>query len=363
MNVPCVFLILAAAFALAGTGCEAIFLRKGKKNLAKKCPIPTPSAGRTWSVCEGPQFAPPTNSMLASGVESSNSMRCTPEMNFEALCCLDYANFESYLTRAGPMTLQLAQVASNTPGVGGMGGMALNQWGGLGNGLMFFEDDALEQKLGKNAQIVTLCTAAAPAPASLLGTGVSAATQTIECFTKEFTVQEIKDAAATTAAMGGNPLLNERVEYFKNSGLPLSSVPLCKETVGTCACNGKGPASASQTYIDERAALLNPGTAPAPAPVEEAPLVEGEAGAGAPAGPDAVVAAEATTSAAAKAQSAAGGKPKLTISGVGYALNQQAAGAAKGGNKGYFSALQTSGSFTMMQAGGFFLQTGTEPSA
>ena len=56
-------------------------------------------------------------------------MRCTPEMDFKALCCLDYTNFESYLTRAGPMTLQLAQVPNTNVNSGNPGP------------LQFIEDD------------------------------------------------------------------------------------------------------------------------------------------------------------------------------------------------------------------------------
>ena len=169
--------------------------------------------------------------MQASEVTSANSMRCTKSMNFEALCCLDYGNFQSYLTDSGPMTLTAAQTSSATaPG-----------------GLALMEDKVVEEGLGADAPQVTICTAKSPMPP----VSGSAATEGVECFTKEFSVPDIV-ASATASPEDGNLILNERVEYFLNQQIPLASVPLCAESVQECACNGKKPASAKLEYVCER---------------------------------------------------------------------------------------------------------------
>ena len=71
-----------------------------------------PSTGRTWFLCEGKQFTSPTPDQQLAGTKSSNSMKCTAEMTFEQLCCFDFTNVENLLTRAGAVTLDLAQVDS-----------------------------------------------------------------------------------------------------------------------------------------------------------------------------------------------------------------------------------------------------------
>ena len=101
-------------------------MRKINKDDAKFCPINPPAGGRTWTLCEGPQFAPPTPEMQQKGTVASNVMRCTKEMNFQSLCCLDYANFDAYLSTFGPMTLDLAQIPA-APGAQVPGGLAFSK--------------------------------------------------------------------------------------------------------------------------------------------------------------------------------------------------------------------------------------------
>merc|ERR1719443_1862236 len=106
------------------------------------------------------------------------------------------------------------------------------------------EDDAESE--GADAKQVTICTSANPMPQDAT---MSAATQHIECIAHEFKIADIKKTPTPTE---GNLVLNKRIEYFKAQGIPLSGVPMCKETVPLCPCNGQLSASATQKYIDER---------------------------------------------------------------------------------------------------------------
>lgn len=195
-----------------------------------------PSTGRVWTLCEGKQFTAPTDEQKLSGVKSSNAMKCTKEMSFEQLCCFDYANVETQLTSEGGMTLDLAQVAS-TPG----------NATGTGNTTISFLDDVASA--GKNAKQITLCSMKSPTPS-----GEESAVETnVDCVAHEFSVDEIKSAATKTPESGGNPVLNARIDFLQQQGLPLSAIPLCTETVGaTCPCNSKPPSSAGQEFLGER---------------------------------------------------------------------------------------------------------------
>ena len=112
-------------------------------------------------------------------------------------------------------------------------------------------------------------------------------------------------------------LLNRRIQILQQDGQSLKDIPMCYEDFNAASpCpNGNVPASASQVYVDEREAF--------------------KAALSPPAAPALVLHSQSAGQAKAKAKLVAGGT-----------LEDRK-------KKGFFSALQTPGSFTMMQAGGF----------
>ena len=70
-----------------------------------------PKSGRTWMICEGPQFRPPSDEQVLAGVKAASDMRCTQELGFRELCCLDYSKLDSeaLMPHRGAMMLDLAQ--------------------------------------------------------------------------------------------------------------------------------------------------------------------------------------------------------------------------------------------------------------
>lgn len=268
----------------------SIFLADARKlSFKKTCQAfnQAPTKGRTWSLCEGQQFKSPTKEQKLGGMKASNVMKCTPEMTFEQLCCFDYAQMNAHLTKVGPMMLDIVQAGE---GAAETNATAFVEQSGT-NFVDVMQNDAA--KLGKNAKQVTICTNAKPNPP--MADGETAVEMGIDCIAHEFTVQEIMASNAAPPETG-NIVLNARIMYLVDQGIPLSSVPVCAETVQTCPCTGQPPSSAAKEFLDQREALLK-------------------------------------------------GTSAADSDGAMGAFLQQ---------KGFFSGLQTSGSFVMMQAGGFF---------
>lgn len=273
-------LVLAAPFLFPHTLVLARFLTESRRtDKTATCGSfnAAPAHGRVWTLCEGKQFRSPTHEQKIAGVKASNKMKCTAELSFEQLCCLDFANVETAMTVQGGMMLDLAQVEDDS------GALLGNTTTALLSSL--FVDDA--RKLGESAPQITLCSTKEPTPTDPNETAVQAP---VDCVAREFTVDEIRNAANVSAAAGGNVVLNARIDFLMKQGLPDSAIPLCTETVQVCPCSGKPPSTAGQAYLDARPRMA--------------------------------------------------GTP-------GSSLLQ------RGEQRGFFSALQTSGSFVMMQAGGF----------
>ncbi|CAD7939325.1 unnamed protein product, partial [Amoebophrya sp. A120] len=176
-----------------------------------------PVTGRVWSLCEGHQFEPPTEEQKLAGVKASNNMKCTREMSFEQLCCMDFANFEKHLSVKGGMTLDLAQVM--TPEKKG-DALLMNQMSATTSAsgkdstqhrALAFQNDALS--LGRDAPQVTVCAMSSPTPAPTPGEEAPTAVErTVDCVAHEFTVQEIVNAGVSPDPAAGNPVLNARIE-------------------------------------------------------------------------------------------------------------------------------------------------------
>jgi len=244
------------------------------------------TAGRVWTICKGPQFRPPTPAEEANEVKSGNDMCCTPEIQFEQLCCLDYKNIVGYMSRCGVMELAAAQHTDST-------------------GAVLMQDDATQPA----QEIITVCTSESPVGLISAQAGGAAILPT-SCMKREFRITEV--TGEEPGLSPGQVVLDERIKYLMEQQVPAGAIPICVETVTSCE-NGAPVASAGQEYLDARAAAM----------------------------PAALVARRANQSTGL----AHGGKP----GNQGVALLRK----AKQDNGGFFSALQTSGSFTMMQAGGW----------
>lgn len=207
---------------------------------------------RVWTLCKGPQFRPPTALEQANEVEAANSMCCTPEMTFPQLCCADFPNILASMTACGVVELAAAQQTAP------------------GGGAILMQDDAVQPA----EPIITVCTSASPVRAAA---GGGAAIAPVECVKREFTIPEVTGVApvapmvltsgnatqlpgSTPAPLPGEVVLDERIKFLMESGLPASAIPICKEEVTACP-NGMPPASASPEYLAAREG----GVVPSPA--------------------------------------------------------------------------------------------------
>jgi len=196
---------------------------------------------RVWYLCSGDQFRAPTPEEEANEVQSANGMTCTPEYTFQQLCCLDYPNIMTQMTRTGVMELAAAQHSDP-------------------QGHVLMQDDATQA----NLKILTLCGAGSPVGTVAQGAGGSAILPA-ECVKRMFTVPEI-----TTELNGVKPgtlVLNERIQYLMDQQLPPSAIPICTEEVSMCPAtvgmpNGYPPASAGPEYLAKRQQGMQGGSSP-----------------------------------------------------------------------------------------------------
>lgn len=187
------------------------------------------TAGRVWTICKGPQFRPPTPAEEANEVQSGNTMCCTPEIEFEHLCCLDYTNIVGYMSRCGVMELAAAQHSDSA-------------------GAVLMQDDAKQPA----QEIITVCTSESPVGTISAQAGGSAILPT-GCVKREFRITEVTGQEPGLAP--GQVVLDERIQYLMEQQVPAGAIPICVETVTSCP-NGVPVASAGQEYLDARAAAM-----------------------------------------------------------------------------------------------------------
>lgn len=204
-----------------------------------------PGAGlsRVWYMCVGPEFDTATAAEYASGIEVGNQMCCTPEYDFECLCCLDFKMLP--FTRCGDMTLDAANEPPGSP-------------------IALTDDAAMPMIPAAPAapppQIVTVCTKDAPVGAIADGQQTDGAPVTlpVNCIAREFTVAEISggmnDAQTGMPLAPGQTVLDERINFLVAQGIPATDIPTCKAEIPSCPVGtpkaGQPPNSAGQDALN-----------------------------------------------------------------------------------------------------------------
>lgn len=208
---------------------------------------PGQGLSRVWYMCVGPEFDASTAEEYAAGIEVGNEMCCTPEYDFECLCCLDFKMLP--FTRCGDMTLNAANEPPGSP--------------------VALADDAqmpapTAPAMAPNGppvprQIVTVCTKDAPVGAMAAGQQTDGAPVTlpVNCIAREFTVAEIAgqtpDVETGLPLAPGQTVLDERIAFLVAQGIPAADIPTCKAEIATCPIGtpkaGSPPNSAGQDAL------------------------------------------------------------------------------------------------------------------
>jgi hypothetical protein len=222
------------------------FLRQFPAAAPSTCP--GDMSKRVWYACMGQEFRAPTTDELTSGVTVANEMCCTEEIDFECLCCQDFAAMNTLqkcapgqtgfcLSRCGAVDLDAANEPPGSP--------------------LSMEDDAtMPAPPGPYA-------AAAQAPSIVMictketGVGAMAAQQSgstpvqlpMQCIPREFTVGEIQgtqpDLKTGAPLAPGQVILDERIDFLVAQGIPAADVPTCTKTFASKpGGNGMCPADA-----------------------------------------------------------------------------------------------------------------------
>jgi len=194
------------------------------------------TAARVWTICKGKQFRPPTPAEEANEVQSANDICCTPEIEFEHLCCLDYTNIVGYMSRCGVMELAAAQHSDAA-------------------GAVLMQDDAKQPA----EEIITVCTSESPVGTISEQAGGSAILPT-NCVKREFRISEVTGQEPGLAP--GQVVLDQRIAYLMEQQVPAGAIPICVETVTSCP-GGVPVASAGQEYLDARRAAMEAAAGPA----------------------------------------------------------------------------------------------------
>merc|ERR1719352_62273 len=191
----------------------------------------------------GQEFRAPTEDETVSGVTVANEMCCTEEIDFECLCCQDFAAMNTLqkcapgqtgfcLSRCGAVDLDAANEPPGSP--------------------LSMEDDAtMPAPPGPYA-------AAAQAPSIVMictketGVGAMAAQQSggspvqlpVQCIPREFTLGEIKgtqpDLKTGAPLTPGQAILDERIDFLVGRGIPAADVPTCTKTFANKPGPGNG---------------------------------------------------------------------------------------------------------------------------
>jgi len=205
---------------------------------------PGTGASRVWYMCVGAEFDTVTATEYAEGIEVGNKMSCTPEYDFECLCCLDFTLLP--FSRSGDMTLDAANEPAGSP--------------------ISLADDAqmpmpaAPAPAGPKPQIVTVCTKDAPVgeiAGQQQGDGAPV-TLPVNCIAREFTVAEIAgesmDAQTGMPLAPGQTVLDERIAFLAAQGIPAADIPTCKAEIATCPVGspkaGQPPNSAGQDALN-----------------------------------------------------------------------------------------------------------------
>lgn len=177
---------------------------------------------RVWLACRGPQFGTRSADEAESHIDRVNVMQCTTELTFEQLCC---APFETGLNFHRPVMMDLKD---------GQDKPAMNQ------------SEALLQA-GSETGII-ICTQEAAAAKIAQAKGASAAKADMLCMPQEFSAAEIAGATGT-GLKPGEVVLNARIDFLIQQGIPGSAIPTCVGSGVTCP-SGKPPASAGKDALD-----------------------------------------------------------------------------------------------------------------
>merc|ERR1719446_830762 len=139
---------------------------------------------RVWDACTRQEFATPNAAEMTSGVQSAMEVCCTPEFDFDCLCCIDF-------------TVPLQKCAVNADGSFQETGFCLTRCGVMeldaanqpaGSPLAMVDDAQTPIPVGGyKANIVTVCTKDAAVGGIAAASGGTASMLPVECIPREFT--------------------------------------------------------------------------------------------------------------------------------------------------------------------------------
>jgi len=200
---------------------------------AQTCP--GDGSKRVWYACTGQEFRAPTAAETTSGVTVANQVCCTAEFDFECLCCLDFSvplqrcapgqEGSFCLSRCGAMDLDAANEPPGSP--------------------LSMEDDAqvpIPHHAGYGAaaqappgQVVVVCSKETAVGAlAAQQSGNTPVQLPLECIPREFTPGEIQgtqpDLETGVGIAPGQAILDERIDFLIQNGIPAADVPTCTKT-------------------------------------------------------------------------------------------------------------------------------------
>lgn len=87
-----------------------------------------------------------------------------------------------------------------------------------------------------------------------LGSSTSGTVGDIQCARQQLCHDEVRGIGDFSSTQPGEQVLNVRIAFLMNQDIPANSIPTCKETVKKCS-DGSSPASASQSTLDTLAGV------------------------------------------------------------------------------------------------------------
>lgn len=242
-SVVCPILAVLLTIGLQGCSLDTSVIAKKAAPTKKTAPVPQGQAGsmcdnagdpnkRVWFACTGAKFDEASGEERAMGVDVASEMKCTEEVSFECLCCIDFTKPLPF-TRVSVISLKAAQIAKGQPGA------------------MVDDEDGADAK-----DRVLICTHEKAVGRLVKSKGpVSLPT---ECIAREFSSAELYgtevDSKTKQSLLPGQVIFDERIQFLIRQGIPASGIPKCNEAMdGTCPTGtpkaGQEPNSAGDRML------------------------------------------------------------------------------------------------------------------
>jgi len=182
---------------------------------------------RVWFACKTHPPEAQTRDAQEAGLKPMEMMQCTRQMKATELCCANWENM------SWPLSL------GNTPDSPEVDD----------NGVAHLQVD-------RSQEIVKVCTQKESASelmeeAHMSGGGMIPG----ECFTTDFTEDEVTGKDPTMPLRPGELILQERILWFLRQGLAVEDVPTCAKIVASCP-NGEPPLTVSSEFLEEAGQVL-----------------------------------------------------------------------------------------------------------